>query len=201
MKQLKRFFLYLILLVLLCVLIFLGRSFLYQNLIDPMTRIVWLVLRLLRIFDQEAVWSFLIILVIVVFLFFIPVRQEGDFHSAYPDTDNSEDRFTFWKRQFQEADQHASERQSLQHHLENLNHTIEELNDQDKENEPLLSISKLNPWQSALCHIKSVIARLFKRNTKFEDSRLEKDINQILDSMESRMEIQHDRSSRKPKNS
>ena len=50
-------------------------GFFYQNLIDPITRIFWLLIRSILSINQEILWTLLIVIALVVGLMMIPDRN------------------------------------------------------------------------------------------------------------------------------
>lgn len=200
MKRSKRYFPYILLLLLFCLLIFLNRSFFYNNLVDPITRILWLIVRLFLTFDQEVVWTFLIIIVITLGLIMIPSQQENYVQSAYSNASQINDRAAFWQLQFRSADNDTVNRLSLQQNLEGLHRSVHELVGGDEGKEIILPIPKTTTWQLITVKLKNLFDRIPTKRKKYRDSELESTINQILESMETLMEIQNDQSSSNSKN-
>jgi len=199
MKKARRYFPY-ILVLLLCLFIFLNRSFFYNNLVDPITRILWLIVRLFLTFDQEVVWTFLIIIVITLGLIMIPSQQENYVQSGSSNASQINDRAEFWQLQFWSADNDTVNRLSLQQNLEGLHRSVHELVDGDEGKEIILPIPKTTAWQLITVKLKNLFDRIPTKRKKYQDSELESTINQILESMETLMEIQNDQSSSNSKN-
>lgn len=203
MKKLLKYSLYLGLFLLFVVITYTARTFLYHNLIDPVTRIVWLIIRLLRAIDQQVLWTLLIALFFIIILLTFSSQQDSELKSAYPKANKSEDRFTFWKRLIREADTDAENRQKLQKNLEKLHISINSLsyeNDIEKFKINLLSRST-KIWQVSLQKVSLLFAKLPIKKTNFHDRELEKKLHQILELLESRMETQNDHATGKSKNS
>jgi len=200
MKRSKRYFPYILLLLSFCLLIFLNRSFFYNNLVDPITRILWLIVRLFLTFDQEVVWTFLIIIVITLGLIMIPSQQENYVQSGSSNASQINDRAAFWQLQFRSADNDTVNRLSLQQNLEGLHRSVHELVGGDEGKEIILPIPKTTTWQLITVKLKNLFDRIPTKRKKYRDSELESTINQILESMETLMEIQNDQSSSNSKN-
>ena len=200
MKSSRKNFLYIVLLILLCVIVILTRSFFYNYLVDPMTRILWLVVRMFRAIDQEVIWTLLIFIVFITGLLIFPSSKEDNVRSAYSNAYKIEDRFAFWESQFWSADADAANRLSLKKNLEELYRAIDELVDGNEKIEINLPMQKTKPWQFILRKVKKWVERVLLKRAKFQDKELESNITQILDAMESMMETENDQSPSSPKN-
>lgn len=187
-----RYFAAVTLLMIITVLVILGRSFIYINLIDPLTRIFWLIIRLLEVIDQEVLWYVLILVVLVAALYMIPRHPEKTFRSAYPDKVITEDRLTFWRKQFQAANNGHHGRVTLQKNLVRLEDEIDELYFGSNNNE-IETLTRLNhPRLILISRLNIILKVIFGRHSKLLDTELQKDISKMLDSMETRMEIRND---------
>lgn len=200
MKTLRRNFLYIFLTILLCLIIFLLRSFFYDNLIDPIARIFWLIVRSLFSIDQEILWIFLIILASFVGLLIFPNDQQNKIRSSYTDSNKIENRVTYWKVKFQSADKNAYARDSLQQNLEDLTTSIKDLFGNTKVCEIYTPVLKTKPWRLFLVKWMNFFKRKSPNSDRFSDGELERNLGQILDSMESFMEMRNDQTTNNPKN-
>jgi len=169
-------------------------------LVDPITRIFWLIVRSLLSIDQKVLWTILILLASFRGLLIIPNDHQNKIRSSYLYSNKIEDRVTYWKLKFQLADENASYRASLQQNLEDLATSIKDLIGNTERYEISTSCLKTKPWQ--LFFVKCLI--FFKRKStkgdKFLNSELERNLNQILNHLESLMEMQNDQTSNNPKN-
>jgi len=200
MKTPGRKFLYIFLSIVLCLIVFLLRSFFYDNLVDPIARIFWLIARLLLSIDQVILWIILIILVLFVGLLIFPNEQQNKIRSSYVNSNQIEDRITYWKMKFLSADRNAYARDSLQQKLEELAASIEELLGRNQKCEISLPKLKTKTLQIFGDMLTNFFKRISTNGNKFLDRELERSLNHSLDSMESLMEIQYDQKSNSPKN-
>lgn len=199
MKISLRHFLCLLFFIAILLVVLLNKSFFIENLIVPLTRLLWLLVRLFEVFDQEVVWTILVFVVIIVGLLLIPVRQEDNFQSEFRNSHNNKDRITFWEELFAAAEKNAENKLSLQKNLYKLNHAIDELIHESEEKEISLPIFPTSGWHFILDKAKKLFAGKHPKGEKFQGSEFESNINRILNAMESKMEIQNDRSSSNPK--
>jgi hypothetical protein len=145
-----------------------------------------------------VIWILLVALVFIAGILMIPGDKQYNLRSSYlysNKTNKSEDRVTFWKHQFQMAEKNIESRLSLQQSLEELSLSINELNEDDQRLQITLPMIKLKPWQLVSEKWLNLFKRIMSKENRFMDSRLERSINQYLDSMESLMEIKNDQSS------
>jgi hypothetical protein len=198
MKALKRPIILFTLVLLLSLIIYLFRSFFFSNLVDPLSRILWLGFRSFRAIDQNVIWIILVAMVFIAGILMIPGDKQFNLRSSYSYSNKSkpsEDRVTFWKHQFQMAEKNVESRLSLQQNLEELSVSIYELNEDDQRQQISLPKYKMIPWQLVSEKWLNLFKRIMSKEGKFMDGTLERSINQYLDSMESLMEIQNDQSS------
>lgn len=200
MKTPSRNFLYIFLTILLCLIIFLLRFFFYNNIVDPIARISWLIVRSLLSIGQEVLWTILILLVFFVGLLIFPNDQQNKIRLSYLNSNKIEDRVTYWKLKFQSADKNAYDRVSLQQNLEDLATSINDLIGNTEMYEISTPSLKTKPWQLILVKFMNLFERILPTGEEFLNSELERKLNQILDSMESLMEMQNDQTSNNPKN-
>lgn len=192
MKIPGRKFLYIFPAILLCLMIFLLRSFLYNRLVDPIARIIWLIVRSLLSIDQEILWIILIILVAFVSLLIFPNDQQYKIRSSYIDSNRIEDRVTFWKLKFLSADKNTGARISLQQSLENLAASINGLYGNTQMVEVLLPMKGTKPWRYHWSRLKHLFEKKSSKGDEILDNELERNLSQLLDSMESLVEMQND---------
>jgi len=187
-----------------CLTTFIFRAFVYRNLIDPIARVAWLVIRSLLSIDQEVFWLCIIILALILSLMIIPIDKQPNTRSAYSYSNKVEDRASFWKMQFLLADKNIDSRGALQKNMDDLSDALDELIDLDKSDENIKNSSRIDPIESGIFNHAmwiNLMARFRPKTDKFVDKRLERNLKQILDSMESKMESQNDRISNDHENS
>ena len=192
MKILWRKIILIFIFLLLCTIIIFLRSSIYAYLIDPLAQVSWLIVRSLLSFDQEILWIILIILVSVEGILIFPNGQQNKIRSSYLSSSKVDDRFSYWKMKFQSADKNTYASDSLQQNLENISVSIMDLHRNTKRCEFFIPILKTKPWHLFLVMSKSFFNRISQKSDSFLDSELERNLNQILDSMESLMEVQND---------
>lgn len=198
MKASKRHIILFTIVLLLSLIFYLFRSFFFINLVDPLSRILWLGIRSFRAIDQNVIWIILVAMVFIAGILMIPGDKHYHLRSSYlysNKSKQSEDRVTFWKHQFQMAEKNVESRLSLQQNLEELSLSINELNEDNQRQQISLPMYKLEPWQLVSEKWLNLIKRIMSKEEKFVDSRLERSIHQYLDFMESLMEIKNDQSS------
>ncbi len=174
--------------------IILNKSWLIGNLIDPMTRLLWFIIRLVKAFDQEAIWNLLILIVMIVWLLIIPRPHKKRIRSSYMDLYPSEDRLATWEAKFRSADRDRTERAALQKELRDLDEDVFDLAGPDEATRPTLPQVSTNPFQRIARTFGHWIARFENPNDKFQDKTLQRSIDQLLTTMESEMENHDDRS-------
>jgi len=198
MKLTWRQFLYLILLVFSCLIVFVNKSFFIENFVDPLTRLVWLIFRTFRAIDQQVAWTLLIIGAVIIGLLMIPGRQEFSTRSSYLRTGDEKDRVRFWQQKFRAADKDAASRVALQESLQSMSGSIHELTGLDEAAEfPPCALPPKSRLVGAL-KIRHWFSGVVLRRQTFEDSKLEARFNQILDTMEFKMETKNDRTPGNP---
>ncbi len=193
MKKNRRDLLIVFIVIVLISAIALFPHFFYNNLIDPITRIFWLLIRSIFSIDQEFLWIMLIVIALVMGVFLIPTGRNEDFHSAYSYLDKVENRTSYSKALFRSAENTSENRQLLQNNLEELSQSIKEIVGKDEKQEILTQKSSFG--------ISQIITRLWRMTKKkflpqcveFTDIELERYVNQKLDSMESLLERQNER--------
>lgn len=190
MKTSKRTLLSVFLVIILIALILVFKTFFITNLVDPLTRIFWLIFRSVLSIDQEILWIFLIGITSVVGLLLLPTRNQENLSSAYKYSDKVENRVTFWKFLFSAAEKNSENRQLLADHLENLSNSIQAITGDGEKFE-------FSPRKSTN-EISRILIRLWRTlkqkvsptSNEFSDIALEKYVKQKMDSLESLMEKQ-----------
>lgn len=176
-------------------------GFFYQNLIDPITRIFWLLIRSILSINQEILWTLLIVIALVVGLMMIPVSGHDDLRSAYTYSDRTETRVSSWKTLFQSAEKSKENRQLLLTHLDDLSRSITETTGKSEKTEISIRNSGFGFSRIMTRAWRVFKRRFFPNREEFTDIELERYVNQKLDSLESILERQNERSSSNSKNS
>lgn len=194
MKTSTRNFIYLAVVIIVCVVVYLNQTLFLEGIVNPVTRVVWLGIRLFRVFDQKTVWTVLIFVAVIAGLAMIPVRPEGNFRSAYQDTDPVEDRVSFWRRLFSAAEVDREGRMALEKNLKKLNQTISDVLQDEGEVIIALTDSTNGFWQRVSGNGRRLIQRTIFKNSNGYKSEVIQDASHILQVMETRMENQDDQS-------
>jgi hypothetical protein len=193
MKTRGRYFLLILPVILLMLAVLLFPGFFYRNLIDPITRIFWLLLRTVLSIDQELIWILLIAIGSVAMLLMIPGTPKDDLRSAYSYSEKSENRVSYWKSLLQGAEKNPDHRLLLQNNLEELSQAVDEVSGCEMQ-EITLPESKFGFMRTFVRLWRKLSNEIHPRHTKLTDIELEHYIDQKLDSMESLMEIHYERS-------
>lgn len=192
MKESWRYFFGLIVLVLLLSLALSNSSLVYAAVIDPIARVLWLILRLFLTVNQGIYWALLLFVVFLVGLRMTPERKETDNHRTYSVAGHQEDRTAFWEAQICAAEDDVNARASLQLSLDELQSSITALVDGDEQKEihlPPAASKTLAIWKRP---------GLYRPRNAPSGSKLEQSLGQILDSMETTLEIPHEPPTKNP---
>ena len=150
--------------------------------------------------NQDVYWALLILTVFAFGLRMVPSRQENYGRPAsYSRPPLLEDRVAYWEALLHSAADNANARLTLQHNLNDLHSSIDAFVENDGQKEVSLLPTKPGLWQKIVAKWRrSFLDRVLPIRRAHLDSEFEKNINQILDSMETTMEIQNDQSSSNP---
>ena len=198
MKNIKKYSPYLILLVLLCIVVIFERHFLYKNLIEPITHIIWYFYRLITSIDQRVVWYILVFIAFITTLILLNRHQDSEHQTAYSYTQSIEDRQSHWKKLICDADTDITFRKTLEKHLREVARAIPEHPDEYNGTDIDLSTRKKTVWQTVVQKMRGLYR--FDRS-KFIDFEFQRDLDQFLESMESKMEITNDKNPSSSKDS
>ncbi|MHC1781327.1 MAG: hypothetical protein AB9891_00965 [Anaerolineaceae bacterium] len=179
-------------LVLIVALAFLNQSRVVSLVIDPVTRLSWLVTRSLLMVDQEVYWTALIFVVLAFGLRLIPAASTARRSAHYAGEAGPEDRAAEWEKLFRRAAEDEAGRRALQTALNGLHEDLVQAAGESKE----ISVDLPPVKQSRLAGRFNRRAWYFIQNITGRKRRLETDyesgIEQILDRLESIMERQND---------
>lgn len=200
MKPSKRNLILIFLPITLILVIVLFPGFFYHNLIDPITRIFWLLIRSILSIDQEILWTLLIVIALLVGLLMIPASRQDNLRFAYSYSDKPESRVSYWKRLLRSAEENGDNRQLLQMNLDDLSRSISEITGEDGKQEISIHKSGFGFYRFAIRAWRVLKQRIFPSREEFTDIELEKYVNQKLDSLESILERQNERSSSNSQN-
>lgn len=171
----------------------LNPSLLTTYVIDPLTRFAWLVIRTFLVIDQRVYWALLIFSAFVFILRIFPTRSPAQHRPAYLDTAPPEDRAAYWESLLRSAEDSADARATLQQELINLSRLIHTLT-----NEGSLPPIVLPPVSGAARRrhskprTRSKLSRPSQKPANENVSQLEYSVAAVLESLEPKMEINHD---------
>lgn len=106
--------------LLLIIILLPGRGIAIHYVVDPITRILWWMIRIFLSIDQKFYWTILIFLIFIFCIYLIPSKDNHKTPSAYKDPPQKEDRFQFWKRIVSSAHKNDADRMVLQSNLNQL---------------------------------------------------------------------------------
>ncbi len=192
MKKQLQFFLFLGILAIF-VVFFWNTEFLSTYLVEPIAKILWLILRLLQSVSQWTYWVLLIFASLLFVIRFFPENDEYLIKPAYKNTFKNNDRVKYWETLIQAAESDQDDRLQLQRSLQSLALSMEDLNFKDDKEMILLPPYKRSPleWFRKAWSRLPFFQRFSWRKVK-SDSELEMSINKILKSMEDKMELTND---------
>jgi len=174
-------------------LAFWNRTFFITCVIEPIARIFWLIYRTLLSVDQEIYWVLLILSALSLTIHMVPDRTEPSIRSAYQYTVQENDRVAYWETLLKAAQKSERDQLALRRNLEALQRSI---NAQDSENDDeriLMPPFKIGFQQRIQVVWRSlVLPRMSRRKGALQATELEKSVDGILKSMETRLEIHHD---------
>jgi len=175
------------------IVIFFTRSFLYWNLVLPITQIVWYLVKLLSAIDQKVVWFFLVAIVFIASLVILLRQKSEDSQTAYPDTIHLEDRVTYWERQLENADRDRNYRPALQKKLADLQQSVLGTPEEAEQKEMGLPVERATLFQKISGAGMILINALRPKQPKLVDREFERSLENILDTLESSLETENDK--------
>ena len=181
-----------------------GLAFAYPSLVvtylvEPITRILWLILRSLQVIDQKVYWALLIIAAFTLILRIIPDRPEIHTRQAFLDGSPQDDRVASWETLLHSAADDPDARLALQHALRNLQTSIDDLRPGGPRNEIVLPRVQIDlrrrissRWQ------RTFFARIVPAPGQTLDRQLENQVDLALQSMEIQLEVDHEHDTSHP---
>lgn len=192
MRRQLRTILVFVMLALLALIIW-KTEFLSTYIVEPIVRILWLFIRLFLSISQKSYWLLLILAILVLIIRILPESTEHSNNSAYKSSYKNNDRVRYWETLIKAAEGDKLDRLRLQRSLQTLSQSMEDISSgYDK------VMIVLPPHKR--CYLEWVrnaigCLPLFQhilRKKVHTDSELEMYIDQILKSMENRMESAND---------
>ena len=173
--------------------IFLARVFLYRNLILPITQVVWYLIRLVSVIDQKVIWSILIAVVFFASLILLWRQRTDVTESAYPEKEQPEDRLAYWQRQIMDADRDVTYRPALQQKLKNMEAAAFLQSESADAEKNVFPVEKRKlPARIRQAGI-ILLNHLQPKKPKLVDREFERSLDQILETLESRLEMENDK--------
>lgn len=170
-----------------------NQAFILTYLIEPIARIFWLIWRTFQAVDQEIYWALLIVAAVILILRMIPETRDHSIRSAYSHSIREMDRVAYWESLLKSAEESKYDWLALQHEIEDLRRSIAGPNEETVEENICLPPFKNGFRQRVrslwvVRFLSTIIPQHpFKQATQFE-----KQMDSILKSMETQLEIRRD---------
>lgn len=160
--------------------------------IDPFTRLSWLVTNILWMVDQEIYWTALVFVMLAFGARLLPPRPSSRLPVSYISADVAEDRAAEWEKLIRQAQEDEAGRVALIHALRELQHLAMSGNAEEPAAVELLPVNN-NCLPAALRRrAVNLLRNLTGREGIFENEH-EAGVKEILDRLESMMEKEYDR--------
>jgi len=193
MRKRWRFGISIILFVTLVLVIVFYRDYFYVNVITPIVQVLWPFIRTLLVINQKTYWGTLIVAATILIIWLISKEKEEDYKSAYYEPVFMDDPILNWENLFRRARKDLAERNILENKLEYLANSIEVCFNGSKPIEVHLPKNKPNLWKQLMEKRKHYTES--NNNSILQDSDFDYQLNNILVSMETKLEIYHDNES------
>lgn len=198
MKSSFRFLCFALSILLFLLILFPGREFFIHFFVEPITRILWWLIRILQTIDQKFYWTILIFLVFVFIIYLVPGRNNIQPQSAYTAHQQKEDRWQFWKRSISSANENDADRKILQSNLDQLRKEVSLICENSETEQIQLNPIKNNLERNfySLFSKTALFSYLLRKNIiRNNDSYLH--IQDFLKSLETSMEIKNGKNENK----
>ncbi len=113
-------------LALICAAAYFNQAWMFIRVIEPLTRLSWLVSRTLAVIGQDIYWIALIFVITFLGLRLIPIRPETRRLLPYNTAVNPEERAAAWERLIRQGTEDDSGRKALLRALNHLNKDLAE---------------------------------------------------------------------------
>lgn len=190
MRKRWRFGLSIIIILALVFFIFLFRGFFYVNLITPIVQVIWPFFNILQVIDQKIYWGMIVATTTILVFWLVLKEKEEDYKSAYYQPNNLDDPILKWENLIRHARNNKDERIVLESRLESLTNSIDTYLNNSISTEVHLPNNKTKIWKQVIRF--TIFSKKSKNNNTPRDSDFDDQINKILTSMETKMEIYHD---------
>ena len=170
-----------------------NRTFFVVYFIEPIARVVWLIYRTFLSIDQETYWILLILVAVSLAILTIPNQKESSVRSAYRYSTQENDRVVYWETLLKSAIKSGNDQLVLQRNLETLQRSISGQSIGNDEEDVLLPPFK-NGFQQRIQTVWNSLpfSKIGRRKEGHQATELEKSVGDILEFMETQLEIHHD---------
>lgn len=201
MRTSSRFLFITLAIMFLIIILLPGREILIRYVVEPITIVLWWLIRILRSIDQKFYWTILIFLGFLFVIDLFPGKNNFQTPSAYNDLSKKDDRRQFWKRIILSANENDGDLQILQSNLNQLHKEVSSICE-SSEIEPI----NLNPFKKkilnklyALFYKTSPFKFLMRKHSNQNNDSLVI-IQDFLKSLETTMEIKNGKTENKYSN-
>jgi len=184
-------------LALLLAFAFRNQAFFTSYIIEPVARILWLIYRTLLSVDQEIYWALLILAALILLLYMFPEYREHSIRPAYHNSMRLNDRVAEWEALLESAEESENACLELQQELENLRRSIDVLTEGNEDEEIRLLAVKRGLRQRIRAVLRSkFLSRIVPQRESHHSTELDRQVEIIVKTLETRLEINHDRISK-----
>ena len=173
---------------------YLNRTLFLTYLIKPIAHILWLVYKTFLSIDQEVYWALLILIALIVISLMIPDHRVDIYRPAYANSVPINDRVVYWETLLKSAEESEFDRLALQLELKALNLSVEALAEGNDAED-----IRLPPYKRDICQwvrskwINKTLSRILYHKDTPDFTELEKCVDSIVNSMETQLEIDHEK--------
>lgn len=146
MRNTSRKFYFIISCIFLLILIYFGRSQIIDYIIEPLSQILWLFIRIFQTIDQEIYWNLLIFIVLILGISLIPSKVDQIRPKKYIDTPRNENHINYWKGIISSYFINPENYKILKSNLDQLHKEVTEIYDGEDLDEICLPPLKNNFW-------------------------------------------------------
>ncbi|MEN6435295.1 MAG: hypothetical protein ABFD58_05690 [Anaerolineaceae bacterium] len=184
----RSFWISLLILAPFLLLLIFNRTILNEYFIDPITKLVWLLISILRSVDQNIYWVLLVITAAIIVPLLLPEHTDRHAHTAYQEYPLLDDRLSYWKKLYKSAEGNLDDRKKLQRALCEIRKSVNEIKGcGSNEDIPVLDI----PFPNSPRKIQKLLSFVNPVRKKSK-GKYEMCINEILETLETDLEIKHD---------
>jgi hypothetical protein len=184
----RSFWISLLILAPFLLLLIFNRTILNEYFIDPITKLVWLLISVLRSLDQNIYWVLLVITAAIIVPLLLPDHTDQHAHTAYQEYPLLDDRLSYWNKLYKSAEGNLDDRKKLERALCEIRKSVNEIKGfGSNEDIPILDITFPNSPR----RIQKLLSFLNPAGRKSK-GKYEMCINEILETLETDLEIKHE---------